>query len=270
MLGKVLTSKTIRSLVAKMPRGRSRTARLISRRYPREQAFELVGALTKNSMYLDTGDPFQADMAFGGYQPELIKTVFRLARKGDVVLTAGAQLGYVALTIHQAVGPEGKVLAFEADPRMVEKCRRNLDLNQVEDAVKLIPLALGSANGELEMSLASTAGQSSFAIDHHTISKEYVAVRNGDEVLSELGFTHIDGVVLDVEGWEMEILAGLSETLSTHLPRWAIIECWDQALKLAGSSADELVRKLNTLGWSTTAIDGGPIRDGIDIVCSRE
>jgi FkbM family methyltransferase len=220
-------------------------------------------------MYLDTGDPLQADIAFGGYQPELIHTIFQLARKDDVVLTAGAHLGYVALAISQAIGPRGKVLAFEADPRMVEKCKRNLALNQVEATVNLFPFALGSANDELKMSLSSTAGQSSLAIGHHHIGSTRVAVRNGDQVMAELGISRIDGMVLDVEGWELEILAGLSQTLTNQLPRWAIIECWDVALKGAGSSANELLEKLERLGWITMAIDGGPARDGTDIICRR-
>lgn len=220
-------------------------------------------------MYLDTADPFQADIAFGGYQSELINTIFNVARQGDVVLTAGAHLGFVALAISHAIGPNGRVLAFEADPRMVDKCRRNLALNNAEATVNLVPVALGSANDELAMSLSSTAGQSSLAIGHHAIGGTRVAVRNGDEVLAELGISSIDGLVLDVEGWEMEILAGLSNTLSNHLPRWAIVECWDVALNAAGTSANELLERLNSLGWSTTAIDGGPVRDGTDIVCRR-
>lgn len=269
MIGKLLTSRTVRRLVANLPRGRSRTARLISQRYPKEQAFELVGNLAQSSMYLDTADPFQADIAYGAYQPELVNAIFRLARKGDVVLTAGAHLGYVALAISEAVGAQGKVMAFEADPRMVEKCGRNLALNQVETTVNLIPFGLGSANDELEMSLSSVAGQSSLAIAHHRIGSSRVIVRKGDEVMAELGITRIDGMVLDVEGWEMEILAGLSQTLANHLPRWAIIECWDVALNGAGSSANQLLEQLNKLGWTTTAIDGGPVRDGTDIVCNR-
>jgi FkbM family methyltransferase len=241
---------------------------LISRHYPKEQVFELVGRL-QHAMYLDTADPFQADIAFGAYQPELLKAIFRLARPGDVVLTAGAHLGYVALAISRAVGPQGRVLAFEAEPGMAEKCARNLALNQVEGMIDLYPCALGSANAELEMSISSTAGQSSFAIGHHRIGGARVAVRKGDEVMAELGITEIDGMVLDVEGWEMEILAGLGKTLANHLPRWAIVECWDVALKAAGSSAAELVQELNKLGWTTVAIDGGPVRDGTDIVCSR-
>lgn len=267
MVGNLLTSRTVRRIVASSPRGRSRIARLISRRYPKAQIFNLVGPLARSAMYLDTSDPFQADIAYGAYQASVIDTIFRVAEPGDVVLTAGAHLGYLALVLAQAVGPGGKVLAFEADPRMLELCRNNLELNCGE-TVRLVPVALGSRNGELEMSLSSTAGQSSFAIGHHHLEYKRVAVRHGDEILEELGVTRLDGMVLDVEGWEMHVLAGLSKTLTNHLPRWAVVECWDVALKAAGSSAEELLGELNRLGWETTAVDGGLGRDGIDIVCS--
>jgi FkbM family methyltransferase len=268
MVGNMLTSTAIRRLVSSAPRGGSRVARLISRHYPKAKAFNLVGPLEGSRMYLDTADPFQADIAYGAYQAPVIDAIFRLARRNDAVLTAGAHLGYVALALAQAVGPEGRILAFEADPRIVAMCRSNLALNETK-AVQLFPVGLGLRNGEIEMSVSSTPGQSSFAISHHHLRYERVAVRNGDDLLAQLGMTRIDGIVLDVEGWEMQVLAGLSHTLSDYLPRWAIIECWNEALKAAGSSADELLRKLKELGWETIAVDGGMARDGCDIVCSR-
>lgn len=218
-------------------------------------------------MYLDTSDLFQAEMAYGRYQPDLISRMVSLVRPGDVVLTAGAQLGYVALALAKAVGPAGRVLAFEADPRMVEACKNNLALNNVAAVVELFPVALGSADGELEMSLSRTAGQSSLAIAHHYVSSARVPVRRGDDVLAQLGLRKIDGFLLDVEGWEMHVLNGLAKTLAHHRPRWAIIECWDVALRSAGSSAEQLLQELGRIGWKLSTLDGGVARDGRDIIC---
>jgi len=230
---------------------------------------ELVGPLAEASMYLDTSDPFQAEMAYGKYQPESTERIFHLVRPGDVVLTAGAQLGYVSLALAKAVGPTGKVLAFEADPRMIEACRRNLALNQFGEVVQLLPFGLGAANGEFEMSLSGTPGQSSLAIAHHCVGSTSVPVRNGDEVLAGLGISRIDGILLDVEGWEVQVLKGLRNTLSRYLPRWAIVECWDVALRSAGSSAEQLLQELKRLGWQLSTLDGSSPRDGGDIVCTR-
>src|SRR2546429_8940749 len=119
MLGSLLTSRTVRRFVASSPRGRSRVARLISRHYPKAKIFSLVGPFAQSSMYLDTSDPFQADMAFGAYQPSAIDAIFRLARPNDVVLTAGAQMGFVALAPAPAARPGGTGGAFEAEPLVI-------------------------------------------------------------------------------------------------------------------------------------------------------
>jgi FkbM family methyltransferase len=220
-------------------------------------------------MYLDTADPFQCEMACGNYQPCVVEQILALARPGDVVLTAGAHLGYTVLALAKVIGLTGKILAFEADPRMVERCQRNLELNHIEDIVRLFPFALGRSDGQLQMSISLTAGQSSFAIEHHHLGYASVEVKNGDELLAGLGVNRIDGLVLDVEGWEMQVLDGLARTLSVTPPRWAIVECWDVALKSAGSSARELLSRLATYGWNLRSAEGGVASDGCDIVCTR-
>ena len=269
MIGSVLNSKTVRSALASAPRGSSRVGRLISRHYPRAQVFELVGSLAPMSMYLDTNDPFQSEMACGTYQRSLIRKILQLARPGDVVITAGAHLGYVALALAKAVGPAGRVLAFEPDPRMVQRCDENLKLNALDKIVNLNPIGLGSSDAQLQMSISSTAGQSSLAIAHHHLEYTTVPVRKGDDVIQEMGVTKVDGLVLDVEGWELHVLDGLTETLTTCRPRWAIVECWDVALKGAGSSADELMAKLRVLGWDLRTVDGAAPGDGHDLICTR-
>ena len=56
MLGRVLTSKTVRRLVANMPRGRSITARIISRRYPSaNELLETLNNLGWSTMAIDGG-----------------------------------------------------------------------------------------------------------------------------------------------------------------------------------------------------------------------
>lgn len=269
MIGNVLNSKTVRGALASVPRGSSRVGRLISRHYPRAQVFELVGYLAPFSMYLDTTDLFQSEMACGTYQRTLIKKIFQLARPGDVVVTAGAQLGYVALALAKAVGLTGKVLAFEADPRMVQRCEENLKLNALDKIVDLIPIALGSNEGQLQMSLSSTAGQSSLAIAHHHLEYTSVPVRTGDDLMQEMGVEKVDGIVLDVEGWEVHVLDGLSATITRSRPRWAIVECWDVALHGAGSSSNELLSKLRNFSWNLQTVEGGEPVDGHDIVCTR-
>jgi len=109
MIGDVRTSRTVRRLVASAPRGRGRVGRFISRRYPRAEVFQLVGALANSSMHQDTADPVQAEMAYGAYQSDVIEKMLSLVRPGDVVLTiAGSELCARSASISVRVAQTGK------------------------------------------------------------------------------------------------------------------------------------------------------------------
>ena len=76
-------------------------------------------------------------------QPSLWAFVFdRLhLQKGQTVLQVGAGVGYFTAILAHLVGGEGKVIAYEIDPQLSEKARKNLqEYQQVEilcgDAVK--------------------------------------------------------------------------------------------------------------------------------------
>jgi hypothetical protein len=112
------------------------------------------------------------------------------------------------------------------------------------------------------MNVSRTLGQSSFSIPHNSNEKAIVNVRRGDDVLRELGISYLDGLLLDLEGWESHALEGLSETLKTP-PRWAIIECFEVALENAGSSRQALLSQIEAIGLRVDkAIDG-------DLICRR-
>ncbi len=245
----------LRSLVQYLPRGRNRAAHFITRR---SGSFEMVGPLSGLQMNLDTSDPFQAEMACGIYQSDLVAELQALIQPGDVVLTAGAHLGYMMLLMARM---GATVIGFECDPRLLELCQANLDLN--DEKVRLLPVGLGSSDTELEMNISIHAGQSSFSIAHYSTEKRTVRIRRGDDVLRELGVDRIDGLLLDVEGWECEVLAGLSETF-VQTPRWAVIECFEVALRNAGGSGDQLRRQIKEIGWQIEKeVDA-------DLICRRD
>jgi FkbM family methyltransferase len=214
----------------------------------------MIGPLAGLRMFLDSSDSFQAEMACGVYQPDLVQALSRLVRPDDTVLTAGAHVGYLALVLGRLVGPSGRVIACECDPYLVERCRYNLSLNDLP--VTLLPVALGSENADRQMFISSTPGQSSFSIPHHSSEKQTIAVRRGDEVLREIGVERLDGLVLDVEGWEPYVLKGLNKR-----PRWAIVECFDHALRDAGSSGEQLRSQLKSYGFTIKQMGG-------DLICT--
>jgi len=76
---------------------------------------------------------------------------------GDIVFDIGAYVGDTALWFSKAVGPQGKVYAFEPEPGNFEKLKANLERNNVTN---VIPLQLAVSETEGEMQVSSAAGSS--------------------------------------------------------------------------------------------------------------
>ena len=255
----ILTSLPVRNLVARLPRGRGRLASLLARK-AEAGLFQLPSPLTGVKIHLDTGEPFQRLMAFGAYQPDLFRVLGRLIQEGDRVLMAGANIGYVPLAL-ASLGC--RVVGFEADPRNVEAARSNFALNPQFD-IRFVGEGLSDQKGALKFWQAETDSQSSFAVHKQGSKQSQVSVTTGDEALRELGINQLDGIVLDVEGWECHALEGLRQTLTGHLPRWAIIECAPWALESAGKTSADLHQLLESFGWRIT----NPGQE--DLVCERD
>ena len=59
----------------------------------------------------------EASYFLGTYDPDKLKKISRFMRKGMTIWDCGAYLGYYTVFFARFVGPEGKVVVFEPDPR---------------------------------------------------------------------------------------------------------------------------------------------------------
>src|SRR5580700_10492879 len=78
-------------------------------------------------MFIDPSDDLDRDFYLGTFDPAMLKIISRTVRKGDICIDIGAQKGYVSLTLAQAVGNGGRVLAFDADKRAAAKLVANIE-----------------------------------------------------------------------------------------------------------------------------------------------
>ena len=136
-------------------------------------------------------------------------------KQGDVFLDVGAGVGTYAL---RAAAMGAEVIAFEPHPQTLEKLRRNVDLNRLDDhtsRITVIEYALFDG-GEYPVELhAEVFGR------HYPIPDNYeVEVAK----LDEFEFDRVDWVKLDVEGAELGVIEGGKETIARCLP---VILCED-------------------------------------------
>ncbi len=128
-------------------------------------------------------------------------------KKGDVIVDAGAYLGYFAVFAAKKVGDSGKVVAFEPDPRNFEILKEKTA--KLKNVI-LVKKAL--FNKETKLFWKSNFATSSF--EDHGIAVNCATL---DKELRKLGIKKVDFMKMDIEGAELEAIEGAKDTLKhTH------------------------------------------------------
>ena len=138
---------------------------------------------------------------------------------GDIVIDVGAYCGLSALTFSRAVGPKGRVVAVEPDPRNMEALRLNL---QGVENIQIVNKAISGARGEVlflsegNMGAAIVAGVTG---RNKTIAIEAVTLR---DVIEEARLPRVDIVKIDIEGAEYGVIESSEDLISSLGARWSV------------------------------------------------
>ncbi|HUT35628.1 MAG TPA: FkbM family methyltransferase [Planctomycetota bacterium] len=189
-----------------------------------------------------------------GFRPRLSlaeeeKFLLGLDLRGHTVYDVGGYIGIMTLFFSRAVGEQGRVVTFEPNPRNYEELLANLRLNPCRN-VSTFPFGVGDEAGELEMvtdPLYPTRG--TFA----DTKKPALRARRGhdtyvikvvslDEFIAEQGLPLPDLVKIDTEGFEAEVLRGMSRTLEERKPALFV--------ELHGRAVESVVGLLLSSGYS--------------------
>lgn len=165
------------------------------------------------------------------FEIELLK---QHLKPGDVVLDIGANIGYYAELIAQLVGEKGKVHCFEPDStnfkHLQNRCRgvSNLVLNHK---------AVGPKTEKLKIYTSKNLN-----VDHRTYEPEEYedvieieALSIDDYLKDKEQKVHL--IKMDIQGFEMQAVQGMKNTLKTNPGLKIISEFWPYGLRKAGSSA---------------------------------
>jgi FkbM family methyltransferase len=177
---------------------------------------------------------------------------------GDRFCDVGANIGMISLVAAHCVGPSGAVIAFEPNPRCVDRIARWKSLNGGIPQLSVRPCAVSDAPGELILSVPrSNSGEGTLTSlgpegPDPAVDRVPVPVRVGDEELRDRPGP-IRVLKMDVEGWEIHALRGLAKTLETDRPILAI-EAIPQHLARAGHTVDDLGAFLEPRGYRPYAM----------------
>jgi FkbM family methyltransferase len=153
----------------------------------------------------------QKEMLLGSYESGVQEALQKHAGKGDVVFDVGAHVGFFSLLASKVVGEGGRVVACEPDPYMSERLRTNLKLN-ARGNVSWENVAVGETSSRKSFASGGGAGTGSLSEDG-SIEVEVVTL---DRLAEKWGAPAV--VKVDVEGGELDVLAGGSRVLREHRP----------------------------------------------------
>jgi FkbM family methyltransferase len=138
-------------------------------------------------------------------------------KKGDTVLDIGANIGYYALAEARAVGEKGTVYAVEPVKSNFELLNRNIKLNNFTN-VPAFQCAFGDKNKEAEIFVSDKSNLcaiSKDAVGGEILEVQPVTMMTIDEFIKDKKTPKL--IRMDVEGYEYEILKGMSNTLKSDI-----------------------------------------------------
>lgn len=160
----------------------------------------------------------------GTYERAELRLLEALLQPGDRVVDVGANIGYVSLRIARRIGPSGQVLAFEPSATCRSLAARNLDAAGALN-VTLRPQALGAQSGLGRLRHPDSTHSGSATLRQGAGgSGESVEITCLDDALAGEGWTAVDLVKVDVEGWEHEVLAGAADLFARRAMKALLLE----------------------------------------------
>lgn len=174
-------------------------------------------------------------------------------RPGSVAVDIGAHIGTHTVTMSRCVGPSGRVIAVEPQPKTFAELFLNMALNKVNN-VQFIWGAMGSYIGKIGVPPICELNEGGSPV-------------GGDQMvvvdimpLDSLMLTNVSLIKIDVEGMEMEVLQGARDTILRNRPA-LLVEIsvgvyYENATHEQRAEIDRRVKFVSDLGYNVHRIAG--------------
>ncbi len=187
-------------------------------------------------------------IARGYWENWIHKVVCALVQPGDSIIEVGANFGYYTVAMAREAGPEGSILAFEANPGLAELVRRTVHFNGYSPTVKVIAKAASDKAGTLSFATSRrNAGGGTISTKPQALGPDSMLVTVETITLDSIAPDGVRFIRMDAEGSEPLILRGAERLLQ----RPDIVVCmeWDVVQMSARADLDALIGWLSGLGF---------------------
>ncbi|GBF82288.1 FkbM family methyltransferase [Aphanothece sacrum] len=151
------------------------------------------------------------------WEPPVQLALRDLCRPGDVVFDVGANFGGLTTLMSRMVGPKGVVCAFEASPRIVDKCQQNIVLSGCSNVQLFHTAVYHKSYGKVPIYLGSHLNDSIYSNPQNAPAAYQVSTIALDDFVNHTGLVPTV-VKMDIEGAELDALKGMINTITTAKP----------------------------------------------------
>jgi FkbM family methyltransferase len=175
-------------------------------------------------------------------EPWTVSWLERWLSPGDVVWDVGANIGAYAFVAASRHRGDVRVVAVEPAHATFSALCDNIVLNNLEDVVIPVDVALGAATGlgvfnyrdlEAGAGLHSIGDRRSLKEELKPVYRRPVLVYSLDDLLAGFDLPPPNHLKIDVDGAELDVLGGAANTLGSSGVRTVMIEVNEEAETLA-------------------------------------
>jgi FkbM family methyltransferase len=186
-----------------------------------------------------------------GENPEY-RVMQSLLSPGATFVDVGANFGTFSLLASRIVGTAGKVIAIEPQERLASLIEESAGLSGAAN-IQVHRVACGSSNGEKDLLIPEDdSGRAGFFAGFSGQRKhasQRVPVTTLDWILRDVPRTGPCLIKIDVEGSEMDVLAGALRSIEELKPA-IIIELNPWSAAAAGRTTHDVLERLVSLGYN--------------------
>jgi FkbM family methyltransferase len=204
----------------------SKLARWLRWRLPRRiAAHRILSGPLRGRRIVTSWRDYPAALA-GTTERQLLEWFARNVRPGETWLDVGAHYGYTAIALSERVGATGRVFAFEPMAATAGCVARTRALNNLT-CLTVVPMALGRADALQVDRLPTIRGMVDRTLAPARVGTDWtepILVAAFDWLWPRLSGSNdrIDGVKIDVQGMELEVLQGMARSLAKYRPKLVI------------------------------------------------
>ncbi|MBS1638280.1 MAG: FkbM family methyltransferase [Bacteroidetes bacterium] len=156
---------------------------------------------------------------FDQYELEDSEMLYRLVNKNDVIFDIGANIGWYSNHLSKKL-PGATIYSFEPIPETFAQVKRNTELNQAKNII-LNNFAFSNQKQTLTFYYSPTVTGASSSVnitENDSMVKLECQANTIDAFVNDQKIQKLDFIKCDVEGAELMVYQGGTETLKKHKP----------------------------------------------------